>query len=294
VPSLLHEGLLALVREKPAFAAEVLRDLLRVPVPAFTSATLADATSKKGVPVDYTADAVVVLLGGRKPVFAVVVEVQLRPKPDKLFTWPLYAVDQRSRHRCPVVVLVVTPSTATARWAAQPIELGGGTWRTLVVGPKGVPVVIDVELAKREPHLATLSLLTHGRDRDVSVVVAIATAAIAGAEPLPEGEKMLHFQLIESSLGGAARKALEMLPQGQRVFSANFAKGKAKGLAEGRAEGKADAILLVLRSRGLPVSAEQRQRILDCTRATTLDSWLKKAATVRSVGQLLAGGRKTA
>ncbi len=87
-----------------------------------------------------------------------------------------------------------------------------------------------------------------------------------------EGAKMLHFRRIESSLGRAARKTFEMLPQGQRVFSANFAKGEATGFAKGEAKGKADAILLVLKTRGLPVSAEQRQRILNCTRAATLDN----------------------
>jgi hypothetical protein len=45
MPSLLHEGILGLVREKPAFAADLLRDVLHVPVPAFSSAPLAPSSS---------------------------------------------------------------------------------------------------------------------------------------------------------------------------------------------------------------------------------------------------------
>ena len=40
-----------------------------------------------------------------KPVFGIVVEVQLARDPDKLLRWPLYAVTLRVRHGCPVAVL---------------------------------------------------------------------------------------------------------------------------------------------------------------------------------------------
>jgi hypothetical protein len=61
MPSLLHEGLIALVRERPQFAAELLRDLLSVPMPAFTTARLAEATLNELVPTEYHADAVLSL-----------------------------------------------------------------------------------------------------------------------------------------------------------------------------------------------------------------------------------------
>jgi hypothetical protein len=283
MPSLLHEGIIHLVREKPAFAADLLRDILHVAVPPFSSARLSEATLNNLVPTEYTADAVV-LLGNKKPVFGIILEAQIREDPQKLFTWPVYALTARAQHRCPFVVLVVTPNDATARWAAQPIELGGGTWRALVVGPKGIPVVTDVELATREPHLAVLSVLAHGRDDDVPTAVAIATAAAAGSAGLPAPTRMLYFALIESSLGEAARKSFAMLPQGQRFFSET----QRRAFAEGEAKGQAKAILVVLESRGLEVSSEQRERILGNTDASTLNTWLKKAATVASVEQLFA------
>lgn len=57
--SLNHEGVIALVRDQPAFAASLLRDLLHVEVPHFIEARLTEATLNQLVPVEYYADAVV-------------------------------------------------------------------------------------------------------------------------------------------------------------------------------------------------------------------------------------------
>jgi hypothetical protein len=78
MPSHLHEALVSLVRERPAFAADLLRDFLQIPLPAFTSAGLTSDTAKKNSRVDYHADAVV-LLGDGKPVFGIILESQRAP-----------------------------------------------------------------------------------------------------------------------------------------------------------------------------------------------------------------------
>jgi hypothetical protein len=269
MPSLLHEGIIALVRERPELAAELLRELLHVDVPEFTEARLAEASLNDIVPTEYHADAVVLLVAG-KPVFGIILEAQLQDDGNKRFTWPMYAVSARARFRCPFVLLVVTPDAATARWAAQSVDLGGGNiWRPFVVGPEGVPVITEPDRAAREPQLAVLSVMAHGRGADVQTAVAIASAAAAAAAGLPEALRMLCFALIESSLGEAARKSFEMLPQGQQFFSEtmrkSFAEGEAKGQARGEAKGEAQALLRVLDRRGLAVSNDQRERILACT-----------------------------
>jgi hypothetical protein len=186
-------------------------------------------------------------------------------------------ISTRARHRCPFVVLVVTPDASTAQWAAQSIDLGGhSTWRSLVVGPEGIPVITDVDAAARDPHLAVLSVMAHGRDDDVPTAVAVASAAAAGASHLPEPQRMLCVALIEPSLGDAARKSFEMLPQGQRFMSETqrqgFTQGEAKGKAEGEARGKAQAILRVLDRRGVVLAVDQRDRVLACSDVATLDA----------------------
>ncbi|MBV1860304.1 MAG: hypothetical protein KUG77_17960 [Nannocystaceae bacterium] len=59
-----------------------------------------------------------------------------------------------------------------------------------------------------------------------------------------------------------------------------LAQGKAQGRAEGLAEGKADSVLVLLRARGLHVSADVQERIESCGDAERLDRWLVRAATV--------------
>src|SRR5512140_2567030 len=128
--SLNHEGVIALVRDRPAFAASLLRDLLHIEGPQFTEARLTEATLHQLVPVAYYADAVVLFVdlvdNEDEPVLGTIFEVQLQPDARKQFTWPLYAVAARARHECPFIVTVVTADAATARWASQPIGLGGG------------------------------------------------------------------------------------------------------------------------------------------------------------------------
>jgi hypothetical protein len=158
-PSFLHEGLIALVRDRPAFAAELLREVLHVDVPKFTEARMGEASLNELVPVELRADAVVLLENG-KPVCGIVGEAQLSPDTDKLYSWPAYAIVGRLRHRCPVFVVVITPDAATARWASQPIDLeDGNVWSPRVVGPDGIPILTDRERARRQPQLSVLSCI---------------------------------------------------------------------------------------------------------------------------------------
>jgi hypothetical protein len=293
--SLLHEGVIKLVRDRPAFAADLLGGLLEVKVPQFSRARLVDVTLNELTPVEYRADAVVVFTK-KKAVFGAIIEAQLEPDKEKRFTWPLYAVGARAREECPFVVLVVTPNAATARWAARPIELGGGNWYSpLVVGPDGVPKVTEHGRARRDPQLAVLSVMAHGRG-EVATAAAIGTAAARAISRFPEDQRLLYSLLIESNLSEAARKAIEMQPGLEKFFSEaqrrNFERGRAEGKAQGRAAGKAEgeaaALLKILMRRGLTVTTEQRRRIVECTELGVLERWLDQSLSVGSVEDLLA------
>ncbi len=52
MPSLLHEGLLELIRDRPRFVASLLEELLHVAVPPFTEARLTDAAFTQPLPND--------------------------------------------------------------------------------------------------------------------------------------------------------------------------------------------------------------------------------------------------
>jgi flagellar biosynthesis/type III secretory pathway protein FliH len=147
----------------------------------------------------------------------------------------------------------------------------------------------------REPQLAVLSVLAHGRG-EVETAVAIGRAAINAVLSLPEEQRMLYSLLIEKALSDTARKALEMEPHIEKFFSEahrrSYADGKAKGEAEGEAKGKAEgeakALLLILRRRGLAMTDDQQRRIVTCTDLATVDRWLEGAFSVASVDELLA------
>jgi hypothetical protein len=287
--SLLHEGVIKLVRDRPAFAADLIGDVLKFKLPQFSGARLVDVTLNELAPVEYRADAVVVFTR-KRPVFGVIIEAQLGPDKEKRFTWPLYAVGARAREQCPFVVLVVTPSAATAKWAAGAIELGGGNrYRPLVVGPDGVPKLTDRVRARREPQLAILSVMAHGRG-DVETAAAIGAAAARAILPLPEEQRLLYSLLIEANLSAAARKAIEMEPGLDKFFSV----AQRRNFERGRAEGKAEALLTILMRRGLTPTAEQRRRIVECTDLAMLEHWLDGALSATSLDALLASPSPTA
>src|SRR4051812_7069751 len=178
--SMLHEGLLLLFRNRPALAPELLRDVLGIGLPNWTEARVESAELTEVVPTEYRADLVVLLLDG-KPIFAIVVEVQLSRDEDKRKSWPMYLTSLRSRVGCPTALLVVAPDAAVAHWCGQPIELGhpGFMLQPLVMGPEAIPVILDEQAAREDPELAVLSAMAHGKE-EVGVSIAQTVLAAVG------------------------------------------------------------------------------------------------------------------
>ena len=179
MPSLLHEAIVTLFRNRPTLAAELLAQVLGVPVPHADVVRVQEADLTQIIPTEYRADLVVVHGAGPDGA-AVVLEVQLERDKDKPFVWPLYQAALRARLRVPVCVLVVTTDEAVARWAATPIATGqpGLFFVPVVLGPAAVPTVADDEEAARAPELALLWVLAHGDDERCAAVAAAAIAAV--------------------------------------------------------------------------------------------------------------------
>jgi hypothetical protein len=285
-----HEALLLLFRNRPALAAELLRDALHVPVPRFTEARIESAELTQVQPAEYRADLVVLLYEGR-PVLGIVVEVQLRTDERKRYSWPVYVTGLRARIRCPVCLLVVTVDDAVARWAARPIVLGGESRLVpLVVGPSGVPEVIDAEEARRDPELAVLSAMAHGRDMDREKAVRIALAAMAASVGLDAERSTLYFDLTMASLSQAAREALQEMDPTKYEYQSEFARRYFfRGKAEGEAEGKAEIVLRQLALRFGPLSDGEVSRVRAATVAD-LDRFAERLLTASSVADVLGAG----
>lgn len=222
------------------------------------------------------------LLVEGKPVLGVIVEAQLSRDERKRFSWPAYVSVLRARHECPVELLVLTHDRAVAAWAAAPIILdlaGEAVLRPRVLGPDGVPIVTDPEQAKRAPEFAVLSALAHGGD-EPELASKVGAAAIIAALGLDQERAALYSHLIDAALSNAARAALENLMQTQSFpIKSEFARIQ-------RASAQAEGILVVLETRGVSVTDEQRKRIMSTTDLELLKTWLRRAVTVASADGL--------
>jgi hypothetical protein len=287
MPSLLHEGLVNLFRNRPALGPELLREVLHAPLPAFENVRVADANLTEVVPAERRAD-LVLLLETDAPRAALVVEVQLSVDPDKAWSWPVYLASLRARLRCGVTLLVVTTDETVARWAARPIAMGhpGLALTPLVVGPTSVPLVRDESEAERDPELAVLSALAHGHGPEAAEV---ATVALTAAGRLDDDRAALYVDLVLAHVGVGARVFLEGLMASRNYeYQSDFAKRYfGQGRAEGQAEGRAEALLRILAARGLEIAADARERILSCRDLSLLDTWLTRAVTAHSASEVL-------
>lgn len=290
-----HEVLVQLFHNRPHLVAELLDEVLGVRVPEYGEAALIPTECTEVMPTEYRADAVVMLSDDR-PVMAVVVEVQRSADEAKRYSWPVYLATLRVRTKCDTALLVVCPSDSVARWCATPIKLGhpGLVLTPMVLSPATVPKITEPEDALLCPELAVMSGMFHGNDPECGERVLDATFAAFSAVD-PDAETM-YADCLLSLLSETARKYLEGLMKtgtyeyksdfARKYFLEGFAEGEARGEARGEVKGEARALLLVLRARGVPVSAEVEARIMECTDLERLSVWVERAAFVETAEEL--------
>lgn len=256
MPSVLHQILVELFRNRAELAPELLRLCagieLRHDRVELTSNDLSQVAS-----TEYRADFVVELRDrGNATVAAVIVEVQLRADADKEYTWPLYVTALRAKLRCPVTLLVVTRERAVASWARRSIELGHPGFRLepVVIGFDDLPRIIDPAHAQRLPELAVLSAMAHP-DLDV------AATAIAAIAKLLEEQNRLYLDTIMAELPDLIRQTLEARMQGY-VYRSEFARTYYnQGRSEGREEGLQAAVLALAHTKLETVTADDQAMI---------------------------------
>ena len=276
MPSQLHEALLLLFRNRPALAAELLRDALRVELPAFSDARIDSADLTDVQPAEYRADLVVILKRDR-PVLGIVVEVQLAPDERKRFSWPAYVVNLRARFKCPVHLLVVTANEATARWARKPVNLGGmNSFAPVVIGPSGIPEMTHAAQAHADPELAVLSAIAHGNDANVEKSARIATLAYEVSLGLDENRCRLYVDIVSNALSEAARMSIfqsneliltsgELIAKHGREIRFGYETRFARGfLREGEMLATRRMMLRMLAQRFGPLPEGFEMQFIDC------------------------------
>jgi hypothetical protein len=270
MPSQLHEAHVLLFRNRPAMAAELIRDVLGVNIPSYKEAQIFSADLTEVEPTEYRAD-LVVRLFDEKPVYAVIVEIQLQEKERKRLVWPYYAASLGARLECPVGLLVVTTDDAVARWAANPIDTGGiYPYAPYVLGPSGVPAITSEGEAHAHPELAVLSAIAHGKDADSERAARIAMLAHAASMDLDFDLSRLYFDLVSNALSEAARRALKTMDIGKYQYQSEFAKryvaqgmqeGMQQGVTQGEISGRVTLVSRQLALRFGPLTPEVQDRL---------------------------------
>jgi hypothetical protein len=293
MPSMLHESIVTLFRNRPTLAAELLVRV-GVPVPYVSEARVDEPDLTQVIPTEYRADLVVVH-GESVDGVAVVVEVQLAQDTDKPYVWPLYQAALRAKLRRPTCVLVVTDDKAVARWAATPVATGqpGVSFAPVVVLAPSLPWIAPDQVP-RAPELALLVVIAHPDEERSG---DLAWAAIESVARVDGTRAALYHDIVLAHLGAAARARLEALmgfgnyrPQsdfGKKWFAEGEAEGRLEGKVEGKLEGKIESVLRVLIGRGLALNQAQKDRILACRDLAMLDRWLQQALTATSTDEAL-------
>ncbi|HLM72600.1 MAG TPA: DUF4351 domain-containing protein [Polyangiaceae bacterium] len=281
MPSMRHECLVDLFKNRPSLGAELLAEVLGIALPSYTDARLISIDLTEIRPAEYRADVVVLLLDGDIPIWVLIVEVQLGIAPRKRFTWPDYTMGARAAHSCPVGLLVVAPDPVVAAWCAEPIETGipGFVLHPPVLGRDAIPVVTSPDEAARRPELAVLSAMAHGEGEQGA---AIAAAVLPAIRELDDEKAKFYGDLVLSCLNEAARKALETMMKGYE-YQSDFAK---KYVAQGRQEGELNLLLRQLRARfgELPAAAVTRIEAADIAE---IERWGERVLSARTLAEVL-------
>lgn len=288
MPSLLHDTLNLMFRNRPELAVEMLRDHLGVDVPGGLPVQLASNELNDRPSKDLYPDTVITIGPRHDPRHAVIVEIQQKQDAAKRDQLPRYAAALWLQVNRPVTVLMICPDAGTAAWATTPIDTGlpGYSLRCEVIGPEQIPPVTDPAEAAAHPELAALSVMTHGEDAPV------VEAFMSALQRLPDEHAPQYYEYAYRLASLAARHVMEKLMESATwpVYSPfareHYGKGVQVGRTEGRAEGRAEDVLTVLQVRGVPVSDAERDRIVTCTDLNRLDGWLRRAVTVTSTADL--------
>lgn len=291
-PTPQHEAPLVLFRENPDLVTRLL-DLVHVDVPEDCHVVCGGEDRTEVVAATRRIDALLTYVRGERNELGVIVEVQRRPDPDKQWSWPAYLANVRSDLRCPTVLPVLTMDPRTEKECRLPIHLGHPelVLHPLVIGPGKIPLTPDPTPDNVE--LAVLSALLNSASPDA---VNVLTAAMTTLDAMGDNEKAKHYaELILSAVPDNAKHIVEaLMKSGTWEFQSDYAKslraeGLTMGLAEGEARGLVNAVLRVLKNRGIHLTGQARQHILDCTDIDQANTWLDRATTAHTIEDILKG-----
>jgi hypothetical protein len=180
--------------------------------------------------------------------------------------WPTRGVYRTSPPGEPFTGVTFRIDAVYQRTVAELSARGSPFWLVFA------PLAVDADARAMERVVATLQ---DGQDERRFAELAVALTVMADADKRRRGLRNAIIPLLKKEI------VMESW-----VFKQGRVEGRAEGRAEGEARGKADAVLVVLKGRGIPVSGDARGRILACTDTAQLDVWLERALAAASVADV--------
>ncbi|WP_181804370.1 hypothetical protein [Streptomyces shenzhenensis] len=291
-----HEALHRIFQKDPTLLTKALQRVLEVPFPEPREIAAMNVDLTEIEPVERRVDT---LLRAEtdEGTYLLVVESQGEPDSRKRGSWPYYLSYLYEKYRCEPVLIVTTQSRATAKWAAQPIELGFPGWesltvRPLVLGPDNVPVIADEREAVRDVPLAVLSAMTHGRGRQAPAILESLAAAL---KTIDRDSAAVFVQFVDSCLDDPQAKQMwrDLMTAIQYFWRHPLAEqvreeGREEGREQGRVQERTEMVLRLLEWRGVPVSGPVRERVNACADLDQLEIWAQRAVHVTDAAELFA------
>ncbi|SDK11846.1 hypothetical protein [Nonomuraea jiangxiensis] len=284
MPTSVHDALNALFRNRPTLAIELLDDAFEIDLPADTLVEVAP-TDLKDIPV-LDRDLDLFFSVGRRcePSHGVIVEMQQALREEERQDWARRAAGVWLRLNRPVLLLVLAPDPQVAAWASQPIvtSLPGYVLHPLVVGPDQITIFSDPSEAADCLELAVLSVVAHGKDREV------VETFLSALSKVDEDHGAQYHEYAYCLASADVRQVMEEIMSSATwpVYSPFAREHFTNGRAAGLSEGKARAVLTVLKARGVAVSDDALTAITSCTDQERLDDWAHRAATALTVDEL--------
>lgn len=292
MPNPPHEMLHGIFREDLHLFSRVLRFAeIPFPEPEKILISTIDATEAKKV-LERRMDTVLEAQMDTGPVLFVI-EAQNRSHVDrKLRNWAYYPAYLHELHACPVVVIVVCRSAATAGWAREPYRIGLPTHPTLVstpivFGPDNLPRITHVDQVIEDPYLAALCALAYAHDPGIGGILEVLAAGLAKLDDVDLRDNI--DEIVERGMQDIPavedwRMAIAMAyPTGTLLPRSRSAREK---LAKTEAEATAKSVLRVLSRRGIELTPVAREHIAACEDIDRANTWLDEAVTAKTYTEL--------
>jgi hypothetical protein len=318
MPGSAHDVLIVALREQPPLLGALVEKLTGRPLPRGLEPVDSAVRFVK------TAEVRPDLVFRQKGKQWAIVELQGRYDPAKRRRWLLAASVLLDQTGVLGDVIVITARRDVARWALKVAHLRSRLGTKLALTPVVLHLGEDSAealLDEERPELALFAAwaMQNRHGPKARALVERAMDVTSKLRPsLRTAQMRAIFSVLSEPMLAALRKAsmnpdkipetpvarktrLFLEEQGRkrgrvegeaRGRAKGRAEGEAKGRAEGEVKGKRDAIIALLKVRGVALSAEDRTILRTCTDAAKLDRWIIRAATASSANEVFRSGPK--